>query len=335
MRSVRPIPLGDNTAYLLELDGTRVLIDTGPDFRGAADQLGDAVGQTPPDVVVATHGHLDHAGLGAWWQERGVAVALHRLDWPFAAGAAPSDAEFEALEQFAYSCGAPPDVAAEAASAIAARRAWNAAARGAGPHPAAGRDRRWPTGLRYRPFSPRLDLEDVRVEGLELLHLPGHTPGNAVAWVPSEGWLFSGDQLLPGITPTPALQGHHGADAEGDWRFRSFPAFLDALRRIQALDPARCFPGHGESFGDVASVIAANLEQAEQRLVRVTEVLKTHGPLSLYDLAEQLYPRAVRRRFWQIVATVQGLIDVLEARGVVASDDGRWRLGQAASASSP
>lgn len=333
MRSVRAISLGDNTVYLLELDGTRVLIDTGPDFEGARDLLKESLRGAYPDVVIATHGHLDHAGLGAWWQEQGLPVALHPLDWPFATGKAPSESEFAALEQLALTSGAPPELAASAAAAIKSRRAWYVAARTIQRHSLAGRDSRWPTALLYRPFLPRLALEDIDVGGLELLHLPGHTPGNAVAWVPSEGWLFSGDQLLPGITPTPALQGHHGHGPASDWRFRSLPAFLDALRSLLDLQPNRCFPGHGEPFGDVVAVIGANLEQAEQRLQRAAGALRDVAGASLYEVAERLYPRAVRRRFWQIIATVQGLIDVLESRGLVAYEDGRWRLTQAASTS--
>jgi len=325
------VSLGDNTVYLVTLDGARVLIDTGPDFRGAAALIEEALGSRLPDLVVATHGHLDHAGLGAWWQARGVPVAMHRLDWPLATGEEPSAEEFAALERFVQDCGAPADVALEALTGVEARRRWSAEAR-SGDYGPAGRDRRWPTGLRYVPFTPSRGLEAAVVPGLELIHLPGHTPGNAVAWVPSEGWLFSGDQLLPGLTPTPALQGHHGAGGP-DWRLRSLPLFFDGLRRIRELAPVRCFPGHGEPFGDVTAVVDTNLAQTKQRAERALDILRAAGPCTVYQLAEALYPRAVRRRFWQIVATVQGLLDLLEARGQAVNDGVRWEAAQAASAS--
>lgn len=330
MRDVTAVSLGDNTIYLVTLDGARVLIDTGPDFRGADALLEEALRGRLPDLVIATHGHLDHAGLGAWWQARGVPVAMHRLDWPLATGKEPSGEEFAALERFVQDCGAPADVALEARAGVEARRRWSAEARG-GDYRPAGRDRRWPTGLRYIPFTPAQGFTEVSVPGLELLHLPGHTPGNAVAWVPSEGWLFSGDQLLPGLTPTPALQGHHGAGGP-DWRLRSLPLFIDGLQRIRGLAPARCFPGHGEPFGDVTAAVDANLAQAEQRAERALDILRAAGPRTVYELAEALYPRAVRRRFWQIVATVQGVLDLLEARGQAVSDGVRWETAQAASA---
>lgn len=259
-------------------------------------------------------------------------MALHRRDWPLATGAAPSDAEFEALEQYAKDCGAPTDVAAEAIAAVRARRAWNREARAAGAYRPAGRDRRWPTGLRYVPFEPARDVASMKLDGIDLLHLPGHTPGNVVVWVPSERWLFSGDQLLPGITPTPALQGHLGFGAP-DWRLRSFPLFLDGLRRLAALGPVRCYPGHGEPFDNPLEVIVSNVQQAEQRIERARAVLCERGRISVFELAEELYPRAVRRRFWQIIATIQGLLDELEQRGEASRVPGDPRLYQAASSS--
>ena len=91
---------------------------------------------------------------------------------------------------------------------------------------------------------------------------------------------------------------------------------------------SRCFPGHGEPFDDVSAVIAANLAQIQQRDERVAEELRRLGSPTLYELCAALYPRALRRRFWQIVATVQGHCDLLEEQGRVLSRDGRYELEQ-------
>jgi glyoxylase-like metal-dependent hydrolase (beta-lactamase superfamily II) len=137
-----------------------------------------------------------------------------------------------------------------------------------------------------------------------------------VVVVMAEGWLFSGDQLLPDITPTPAIQWRAGA-REGDSRFRSLPAFAASLERLRGYHFVRCFPGHGEPFGDVRGAIDANLAQIEQRTERVLEALREGGEATLYELCERLYPKAVRRRAWQILATIQGHVDLLEDQGRV------------------
>lgn len=326
MASVRHVRLAYNSVYLFETGDERVLIDTGPDYRGAREVLAAVVAESPPGLVVATHGHLDHAGLGHWWQEQGIPVALHGEDMHYSTGHQLDDDELQALEGFVRESGAPTEVEREALAGLAARRAWARHAVETRDYRPAGRDARWPTGLRYEPFEPRRVLtEEVTAiaPGLRALVAPGHTPGNLVAFAEEEGWLFSGDQLLPEITPTPAIQRFQSAPG-APWRFRSLPRFLESLQRIRGLGAARCYPGHGEPFERVAEVIDANLGQAEQRTARVHEALRENGGATLYELAEALYPRALRKRFWQIISTVQGHLDVLEEAGLAATSGGRW-----------
>lgn len=329
MASVRYIRLAYNSAYLVEAGGERVLIDTGPDYRGAREALATAVTGSAPGLVVATHGHLDHAGLGHWWQEQGIPVALHHEDLHYSTGHQLDDDELRALEGFVRESGAPRDVVAEALAGLATRRAWARQAVETRDYRPAGRDARWPTGLRYEPFEPRRVLvADVTelAPGLRAMAAPGHTPGNLVVFAEAEGWLFSGDQLLPEITPTPAIQRFQSAPGAA-WRFRSLPRFLDSLRRLRSLNVTRCYPGHGEPFERVAEVIDANLGQAEQRTARVHQALRDNSGATLYVLAESLYPRALRKRFWQIIATVQGHLDVLEESGAATTSEGRWSSG--------
>lgn len=42
----------------------------------------------------------------------------------------------------------------------------------------------------------------------------------------------------------------------------------------------------------------------------------------------ELYPRALGRRFWQIVATVQGNLDLLEDGGEVTHCDGVFEVSR-------
>ncbi len=318
MPSVRPVALAYNTVYLVEDAGQAVLVDTGPDYRGARETIAEAIRPRRPTAVIATHGHLDHAGLGSWWQEAGVPVALGRADLPQALGHA--DADIDRMEDYIRQSGAPPLVQIEAIEGLEARRRWAHDMRTSREwRPST--DGRWPTALRYPPFEPLqvIDGETGFPCGLRALPSPGHTPGNLVAVHKEEGWLFSGDQLLPEITPTPAIQ------FAGEQRFHSLPEFLASLEALRAMHLARCFPGHGQPFDNVDEVIAANLAQAESRTERLDLALRQFGESTLYSLAEHLYPRALARRFWQIISTIQGHLDVLERQGRAAFDGARWR----------
>lgn len=327
MATVKQVRLGDNSVYLVKDGAESVLVDTGPDFRGARETLSSTLAGTAPVLVLATHGHLDHAGLGKWWQEeRQVPIALGAHDAHLARAPQLADAaEFDAFRRWVQICGAPDEVQAEVIHGLELRREWAAAAAKPGDHPVMGRDTRWTTGLKYEHFEPKqlLSGDTALPAGLRALLLPGHTPGNAVAIHEGEGWLFSGDQLLPEITPIPAIQARH-AGGDGDWRFRSLPAFVAALKRLQGMRFSRCFPGHGDPFDDVAAVLAANVSQIEERTEKAGRALARLGRATVYQLSEELYPRALQRRFWQIVSTIQGHLDLLEALGRARFSDGTY-----------
>ena len=94
----------------------------------------------------------------------------------------------------------------------------------------------------YRPPTTRQDLSDGQVlhlAGLEIsvLHTPGHTPGHCCFHLPSEGILFSGDQLFRGSIGRTDLPG-------GD-----FDTLMDSMRqKILGLPfETMVLPGHGES----------------------------------------------------------------------------------------
>ena len=183
---------------------------------------------------------------------------------------------------------------------------------------------RWPSGLRYRPFeADQLIRGDAQVAAVEVLAAPGHTPGNLVLAVPDEGWLFSGDHLLPDIDPLPAIQ-FVQRGSNGHTRFRSLPEFVASLTRLADRGYERCFPGHGEPFGDVQEAIAGVLARIERRSERTLTALRRLGPASVYELCQRLYPRATERRYWQTASSVQGQLDLLEERSQATAREGFW-----------
>lgn len=84
----------------------------------------------------------------------------------------------------------------------------------------------------------RLDLGD-RV--LEVLHLPGRSPGGLGIWEAATGSLFTGDMLY---------DGSHGPA----WPPDDPHAYARSLRRMRDLKPARVYPGHyGPMDADTAN----------------------------------------------------------------------------------
>ncbi len=327
MVTVQPIPLAYNSVYLVETAGRRVLIDAGPDYSGATAVLASAMDGAGPAIVVVTHAHNDHAGLARWWQIRGATVGIGAADARLVRAPHFSEpGEFEAFAAYVATTGAPPELRPALIRGLEGRRQYVRLAAAGEGHPPGRPADRWPTGLRFQPFEPDVVLEDGAsvAPGLRVISCPGHTPGNLVVVAEDEGLLFSGDQILRDITPTPGVQFVPGG--EGWLRFPSLPPFVASLERLRDLRLSRCYPGHGQPFDDVTSVIAQNLAQVEQRTERVRTELSDSGEATVHALCERLYPRALQRRWWQIVATIQGHLDLLAERGEAHCDDGKWHL---------
>jgi glyoxylase-like metal-dependent hydrolase (beta-lactamase superfamily II) len=313
MGSVRPLSLHYNTLYEVESGGGRVLIDTGPDYRGAWDTLQQSLDR-PPDIVIATHGHIDHASLGARWQAMGVTVAVGADDFGLVeTPALHRPGELAAMESYIERSGAPVEIAAEMVAGLRRRYDWASRAAADG-YPPGGSSDRWPTPLRFDTFTPLAEAEAADLpRNLQVIRCPGHTPGNLVVVDMEKGRLFSGDQLLPEITPTPAIQAGPGPGT--DWRFRSLPAFYASLLRLRDLDFSRCYPGHGKPFSDVRARIDANLRAIDHRTAKLRAVLSESGPQTAWSLSEAIYRRAAGRRPWQILSTIQGHLDLLATQG--------------------
>jgi glyoxylase-like metal-dependent hydrolase (beta-lactamase superfamily II) len=78
-----------------------------------------------------------------------------------------------------------------------------------------------------------IDLDDTVVR---LLYVgPAHTAGDVVAYLPDDGVLFTGDILFNQCTPI----GWEG----------TFDNWIDALARLERLEPAVVVPGHGPLTG--------------------------------------------------------------------------------------
>ncbi|MFC7265968.1 MBL fold metallo-hydrolase [Streptomyces lutosisoli] len=288
VRSIRvPIPdnpLGNTLVYVVDTDRGPVLIDTGWDDPTSWDTLVEGLtgcGTSVAEIhgVVITHHHPDHHGLSGQVREAsGAWIAMHAADTAIVRRTRENRPE----RWFAY-------MAAKLAASGAPEE-----------HVAPLREAR--TSVR-RPstlpgFSPALpDREIVPGELLALpgrrlraIWTPGHTPGHVClhleedhpARLPGHGRLFSGDHLLPRITP------HIGLYEDPDDATIADPLgdYLDSLERVGRLDPAEVLPAHQHAFADAPSRVRELLAHHEERLTGLLALIST--PLTPWQLAERM-----------------------------------------------
>ncbi|WP_405813528.1 MBL fold metallo-hydrolase [Streptomyces sp. NBC_01390] len=149
---------------------------------------------------------------------------------------------------------------------------------------------------------------------LTVIPTPGHTRGHVVYLDRARGLLFSGDHVLPHITPSIGFE-LGGADLPlGD--------YLDSLRRMTTLTDARLMPAHGPAGGSVHTRTEELLAHHDDRLTETLTVLGDRTR-NAFDVAGELGWTRRRLPFTDLNAFNQMLavnetaahLDVLVARG--------------------
>lgn len=277
-------PLGHTLVYVVDTDAGPVLVDTGWDDPTSWETLTaglTACGTSVGDLtgVLITHHHPDHHGLSAKVREAsGAWIAMHEAD----AAIVRRTRENDPTRWYGYmaaklaASGAPDD---HVAPLIAARD-------GGRRHSLPGLD----PALPDRAITPG-DLLDLPGRKLRAIWTPGHTPGHVClhleedhpARLPGRGRLFSGDHVLPGITPhiglyeDPSVE-EGATDPLGD--------YLDSLERVGRLAPAEVLPAHQHTFTDAPARVRALLDHHEERLTDLLGLLST--PLTPWQVAVRM-----------------------------------------------
>jgi glyoxylase-like metal-dependent hydrolase (beta-lactamase superfamily II) len=211
--------------YFLEWEGGVSLIDAGfpLDTRKIVKSLGTLTGG--PDMLVATHCHLDHMGSMARLKEKfSSTVVAHPDDAMIMEGVAPYPTfKLKPIQAVYYKALGPLY-----------------------PYEFVEVDERVTDG----------DVVDV-MGGLEVLHVPGHTAGSIALYQADRGLLFTGDTVrnengvLEGPPPqfTPDLE----------------RAFRGIEEKLVTLDFEVLLPGHGEPIvGGGREALARMLEARER-----------------------------------------------------------------------
>lgn len=269
-----PVPLPNNPlryvlVYLLELSSGVAVIDTGWSTEEAWTTLvaGMAVaGYTPADVqaILITHIHPDHYGLAGRLREAsGAWVALHPADAALIPARYGYGLErlLENMDALLIEAGVPDEVRAELTGASMGIREFVAAA------------------------EPDVLLEDraaVPLPGWDLvsLHTPGHSPGH-VCFLDRRGrLLFSGDHVLPRISPSVTMHAQQPVNPLAD--------FLDALRRVRDLDVDEVLPAHEWRFRGLDVRVDELLAHHHQRLDETDAAISVAPGLTCWETTLRL-----------------------------------------------
>ena len=264
-------PLGFTYVYVLTGSDGPVLIDTGWDHDDSWEALVKGlarIGYSAEEVrgAVLTHFHPDHTGLtGRLREASGAWLAMHPADIAVTERLLSRDSgtRHRELAVQMRAAGFPEDDVAELL---------------AGPLYSAP------------PVVPDLPLADgARVDlpgrDLRAVWTPGHTPGHLCLHLTDGGRLFTGDHVLPRITPHigrfPMTTG--GGDPLGD-----FLTSQRAVGRLPGADTLVCLPSHERRFTGLRTRSAEIVEHHEDRVTEILLLLRATGPATLWQVSSGL-----------------------------------------------
>lgn len=271
-----PLPLDDLhivNAYAILGDGGVTLVDPGwssPESEevllAALAGLGAGLGDVRRTLV--THAHPDHfTQASAWQRAHGIPVHLGSDEAPSVVGFEPTLNRFPRQAELLERAGAP-----ELAHTIRHLPLE--------PHEVT---MAWEVPLAWVDDHQVLDCEGqaVRVHAT-----PGHTRGHVVYEHLASGAYFTGDHILPGITPAISL--------ELVPEELPLARYLASLRLVLGLPDGPMLPAHGPVTGSVHERARALLAHHDARFARIGE-LREAGLSTAYEIASAMTWRSNER----------------------------------------
>ena len=310
-----PLPMPNDglkavNVYALTDGDSLVLIDSGWAIPDARDQLEAAlsgIGAGLGDIreFLITHVHQDHYTLAVTVRrEYGTPIALGRQERATLTAVAEPDR---------------PPLADQLPLLLRAggRPVLEALTKAFGTTPPDRSKQLWEEPDEWLTSGRRTVLDGRR---LDVVHTPGHTAGHVVFAVPDADLLFTGDHVLPHITPSVGL---HAAPVELPLR-----DFLDSLRLVRSMPDARMLPAHGPVSPSVHARVDELLRHHDRRLDELTAIV-TDGAHTAYEVALRLtWTRRARTLteldpFNQALAVLEvaAHLDLLVARETLTATD--------------
>ncbi len=302
-----PVPFleagGPANVYVLQnTDDTLTLFDCGiaTDAGRAALKQGfeeRGLDRAKIRTIIVSHGHIDHYGNAQEIsEETGSTVWVHPADLEKICGEGRWNRRLEKAYPYFMRLGvsrATLDLMLDAAGRT---------------QPYARQVE--PARVKTLAHGQRFDFKHLSVE---VLHMPGHTPGLVCLYSAANKLLFADDHVLARVSPNPQLDLSRG---EGIDKFRALSAYLKSAMVVHAMDLDCVLPGHGECFKNhrplLDGLFAFYLRRQQKLLAKLAE-----APATVNELVSVVFPRVDHNRLYLMLSEVLGNLEVLEDEGKI------------------
>ncbi|WP_308207580.1 MBL fold metallo-hydrolase [Actinomadura madurae] len=125
------------------------------------------------------------------------------------------------------------------------------------------------------------DLVDLPGRRLRAVWTPGHSPGHICLHLEDDDRIFTGDHVLPRITPHIGLYPYDTPDID------PLSDFLGSLDKVSAMSVEEVLPAHQFRFSGLSARAREIITHHEERLAEVAALLSS-SPITLWDLTAGL-----------------------------------------------
>lgn len=277
-------------AYIFECDDGVGLFDAGfgtPEATAALTAELAKLGRAPSDIrrIMISHAHPDHYGMTPWIREQSpdCDVVMLEREWQWVVDRWLDNNAWTALSDgWLVRHGLPVAEIEEAhrqgaLSPTAPRvQAGGPASGAASPAP--------PFGSRY--VEPNVKLRDGEAYefdrwSFQAVWTPGHTPGHLCMFERQHRLMFTGDHVLPYISPNVSLH----ADQEGSSPLSDFRA---SLAKVAEFEPALALPAHEFTIGDLPHRCDVLLHHHDGRLEEVYGAIGDGEPVTAREISTRV-----------------------------------------------
>jgi glyoxylase-like metal-dependent hydrolase (beta-lactamase superfamily II) len=241
--------------YLINTGDHSILVDTGMD-RTALPKILPVLDEKMPDYIFLTHMHIDHIGNSMEIRKRyGSRIIIGSGDYTRIQHIQKEPDFFRSmLSQLFDESGVPKSISEGITSSHSLIENLKS----------------------YEEFR-----SDIRVEGslmiqkgVVIVSNPGHSPGSSSLLLADEDSIFTGDHILPGITPNISFYDYE-TDSLGD--------YLNSLKKTSELGLNMVYPGHREPFAGLKERCDAIKNHHLRRFDEVCKILEK--PSTAYKVA--------------------------------------------------
>jgi hydroxyacylglutathione hydrolase len=268
-----PYMVGPVHCYTTEVNGERILFDTGPPTSSAEQYLSEHLDLDNLKYVFITHCHIDHYGLASWLEQQTDA----EIFVPYRDGLKMVEHDKRVADMYALL----KDLGFDSKYIEEFHRTFD-------------------NSSTFPSFPKNFHIveDDMPADlGIHFLNCPGHSQSDVVYH--NSEWAVTGDVLLRGVFQSPLLD----VDLETGQRFRNYDAYCATLKKVATLREKKICPSHRDHVDSVDEVLlfyvskmldrAAMLDQSTRRqnVAKILESLfgsKLQDPLHIYLKASEI-----------------------------------------------